>query len=330
MAVTVLIWRGAHDTIACVECLLQLDQDVGIYLLDNASPDDSVERFQAWAAERLPMINAARRSAGRAQADFREAGPSDHTSGATDECTAHVTLIQTGRNLGYAGGNNVGIRHALAAGYDYVWVLNNDTEVQPDAVTWLLQRMEADPQIGICGSTLIYFDRRHLVQNLGGGSFSRFKGRGVPLGFQQPVHAPVDPDRIESQLCYVSGAAAMVSRRFLEEVGLMQEDYFLYWEELDWSMRARGKFKLGYAPRSIVYHKVGATIGTGDFGENSASAEFYMNRNRLRVCLRYSKRSIPFVCADIARSMVRWLLRGRADRAAVIARAVFGLSYVER
>jgi GT2 family glycosyltransferase len=327
VAVTVLNWKSAADTVACIESLLGLEQETGIFVCDNASPDDSMVRLRAWAEERLPAINAGRVAAGRPAVRFRDGERGDPPFGDTARAGSIVTLIQTGANGGYAAGNNVGLRAALAEGYDYFWVLNNDTEVEPDAVTRLLERMRADPAIGICGSTLVYFDRRDLVQNLGGADFDRLKGRGVALGFQTPSAAPVDGPAIEARLKYVSGAAAMVSRAFLERVGLMEEDYFLYWEEFDWAMRARGRFRLGFAPRSVVYHKVGASIGTGDFGEQSPLADYYLARNRLRVGWRFNRIGLPFSALDIARKSIRWLARGNLYRAGVLARALVGLPY---
>jgi len=332
VAVVILNWKGWEDTIACIESMLRTQYEaLSLFVCDNASPNDSVARLRGWVSEKLPGLNAERVAAGKVAmtvrdlADTPSLGPDGAVSGGG---TGVITLIQTGANLGYAGGNNVGMRYALAEAFDYFWVINNDTEVEPDAIGAIVDRMEKDPSIGLCGSTLIYSGQRDLVQNLGGGGFSRFKGRGLPLGFQQAVTKPVDQDSVEAQLEYISGAAAMASRPFLEQVGLMQDDYFLYWEELDWSMRAAGRFKLGYAAESVVYHKVGASIGTSDFGDSTAFSDYYMVRNRVRVCWRFSKVSLPFIYGDTARDVLRWCRRGNWSRAWLIMRAALGMSYV--
>jgi GT2 family glycosyltransferase len=126
----------------------------------------------------------------------------------------------------------------------------------------------------------------------------------------------------------VNGASMFVSRAFLTEVGLMKEDYFLYWEEIEWAMRADGRFKLGYAPKSIVYHKVGASIGTKDEGESSPISDYYMHRNQIWFCWEYSKISLPFVIFTVARAAVRYLRAGKRPRAAILMRALLNRPYV--
>ncbi|WP_342359374.1 glycosyltransferase family 2 protein [Terrarubrum flagellatum] len=327
-AIIVLNWNGWKDTVDCLESLAHLEnRRFSIIVCDNASTDDSVARIKSWAAMELERINAGRVAAAKEPFNFIDR--SDAASlqqGAQGDSNA-IVLIQTGRNGGYAAGNNVGMRHALANGFDYFWVLNNDVEVEPDALTWLIRRMGDDPGIGICGSTLIYHGQRDLVQNLGGAWFIRSKGRGVGVGAQSDARAPIDQAAVEAQLDYVSGASMFVSREFLEKIGLMQEDYFLYYEELDWAARARGLFRLGYAAKSIVYHKVGATIGTNDFGERSALADYYMARSRIRCCARFFRTSLPFVLFDVSRKALRYARRGEWSRAANLARAIVGMRF---
>ena len=120
-----------------------------------------------------------------------------------------------------------------------------------------------------------------------------------------------------------------VRREFIAAVGFMAEDYFLYWEELDWATRGRPAFTLGYAAKSLVYHKVGASIGTSDSGAGSPLSEYYMARGRLKYCLRYSRISVPFVLLESGRSILRWMARSDWARAWNLARAVTGLHHVK-
>jgi GT2 family glycosyltransferase len=112
-----------------------------------------------------------------------------------------------------------------------------------------------------------------------------------------------------------------VSRAFLETVGLMAEDYFLYFEELDWAERARHRFTLGYASKSLVRHKVGASIGTHDFGKSSPLSVHFMTRNRVRFCWRFRKAALPYVAADLIYQMARAGLRGDWRRVQLLAAA---------
>jgi len=303
-AVIVLNWNGAGDTERCLENLLRLAaDDFSIFVCDNASSDDSVARLRAWQRDRLPVLNAMR---------------------ATDIA---MRLIETGGNLGYAGGNNVGLRAALAEGFSSFWILNNDCEPEPDSLCWLRRRLVEDPAIGLCGSTLVYAHDRRRVQALGGGSFSRLKGRGSAIGGLSDARLSVDQASVERRLRFVNGASMLVTRAFIETVGLMSEDYFLYWEELDWAARSGGRFRLGYAPQSIVRHKVGASIGTSDFGWGSALSVYYLTRNRVRFCWRHSRWSLPFVYADIARQVARQCVTGNWPRARLLARAMAGFPF---
>jgi len=331
ISVVILNWRGWQDTLACLESLFDAETDpISIFVCDNASGDESVARIRQWASDRLPAANARRVASNRAPLRFRDLADAATTGRepVRDDGGLNVlTLIQTGANLGFAGGNNVGLRYALAEGFDYAWLLNNDTEIEPDAITWLYRRLQQDAGIGMVGSTLIYFDRRDLIQNLGGVEFITAKGRGVGIGEHRPVTDPVDAEDVEKRLGYIAGASMFISRAFLEQVGLMEESYFLYYEEIDWAARARGKFRLGYAPKSVVYHKVGASIGTNDFGDRSPLSDYYLARNRLRFCLRYSRASVPFVLFDVSRAALRWAMRGKVDRATLLGRAIIGLPY---
>lgn len=295
--VVVLNWNGWRDTLGCLDSLLASNpRPRRVIVCDNASRDDSCERIAQWGRDRLGAEGFARLSAA-------EAARAEACSAALG---ARVVLLENGANLGFAGGNNPGIRLALRdPACSHVWVLNNDTVVRPDALGQALARMRADPRIGLCGSTLIYHDEPHLVQAYGGASYSRWTGRSRHLGAFAAVEAlPADGIEVEGSMAYVVGAAMLASRTFIETVGLMREDYFLYCEELDWATRGRERFRLGYAPASIVLHKEGASIGTTAQGGSPLSV-YYLFRNRLRYTWRYYPvcllSVIGFTLIDVAR-----------------------------
>jgi GT2 family glycosyltransferase len=323
VAIVVLNWHGAADTICCLKSLMELSTTgFSVFVVDNASTDDSLAEIRDWVSN---YTN--RDGAQFALSDFSMAPVNEDNIKDISGSTERIILLQAGRNGGYAAGNNVGLRLAMKTGFDYFWILNNDTEVHLDALQFLLDRMVESPDIGICGSTLVYSHDRTLVQARGGAIFLPLKGRGVPIGAFQKVQDAVDLAQLESKLRYVIGASMFVSRKFVSKVGLMAEHYFLYWEELDWATRGRSCFKLGYAPNSLVYHKVGASIGTSDSGVASPLSEYYMTRGRLKYCIRYSKISIPFVVFETTRTTLRWLARSNWRRAQNIVRSVIGLPF---
>lgn len=332
-AIIVLNWNGWRDTSACIESLLAVEnEDIHLYLCDNASSDDSVARIREWLALNLERVSQLRRVAGKNGIELRDLFDQSPTP-APDTVAPitgknSLTLLQTGRNGGYAFGNNVGIRQALHDGCDYFWVINNDTEVEPDSMTQLCRRMADDPKIGICGSTLVYAGQRDTVQAYGGAKFLPLKGRSYAIGGFARRDDAIDAAAVEADMSFVNGASMLVSRDYLQAVGLMKEDYFLYWEEIEWCVRGRGRFTLGYAPGSIVYHKVGASIGTKDKGEASPLSDYYMFRNQIWFCLEYSKISLPFVVFNLGRAALRYIAAGKAQRAVNLARAMFSFPYV--
>jgi GT2 family glycosyltransferase len=236
-----------------------------------------------------------------------EAGGDDRAAG------ARLILIENGSNLGYAGANNVGLRFALArSDFSYVWLLNNDTVVTPDALSRLVARMETDPAYGQCGSQLRYYHAPELIQARGGGSYSPWLAAARHVGEGSRASQPVNPVEVERRLSYLVGASVLVSRSFLESVGLLSEEYFFYFEELDWVRRAGGRYKLGYVHESIVYHK-GATSVTAVAPKEGLSrlGEFYYTRSRVRFTRIHYPVLLPAVWFTLGAAVLYRLATGR-------------------
>lgn len=255
-------WNGWEDTIAALSSLMKLSFDkIHVLVCDNNSTDKSQKRLNDWVAEQ--------------------------------QIGYMVSILQTGHNLGFAGGNNVGIKIALEdPTTTHVWLLNNDTLVDENALTAMLQVMEKDPQIGICGSTLLYAHAPQTIQAVGGYYNSWLGISSHALGgerYSADACKKVDPNKFD----YIVGASMLISRELIEKVGLMDEQYFLYCEELDLATRAkRAGFKLGYAHQSIVYHKEGATTGSAAHIQRKARSEF-ADRCALRSHLLFARKFHP-------------------------------------
>ncbi|MES3085067.1 glycosyltransferase family 2 protein [Sphingomonas faeni] len=240
-----------------------------------------------------------------------------------------LVFVDSGRNGGYAFGNNVGIGLALQqAATAYVWILNADTVV-PAAQTLdaLIARMDEDITIGLCGATVAYLGLNDTVQTRGGGRFEQWRSRSMPIGAGERTDAPVDINAIETELAYINGAATFARRAFIETVGLMSEDYFLYFEEFDWARQGRKAFRLGYAPKALVLHQVGGSIGTDDFGASSALSTFYLTRNRIKFLARHFPRCLPVAVVDEVIALIRNWRRGQIPQARARLRALTGRCY---
>jgi GT2 family glycosyltransferase len=317
----VLNWNGWRDTVACLESLLQAQPAPRrIVVCDNGSADDSVARIEAW----MQGADAARFT--RLSREQCERGGS--LQGLDSEPDGvHLVLVLNGANLGFAGGMNVGLRLALQdTGCRHVWMLNNDTLVAPDALYEGLARMAGDPAIGICGATLVYAHDRRTVQAFGGSAYSAWTGRTWHLGAMRTLtDVPLDPAPVEARMACVVGAAMLVRREVFESVGLLTEDYFLYFEEIDWARRAAGRFRLGYAPRSLVFHKEGASIGTAAGGGSPLSL-YYLFRNRVRFSWRFHRGHLPWVLASTLLDVAKLAVRARWPQARAALRGTLQLA----
>jgi GT2 family glycosyltransferase len=300
-------WNGWRDTVECLKSLLLLEYpNFRFVVCDNGSSDDSLQEIRNWA-------------------DFHGVRYVEYQRAEFEACGSLtsdplLTLIHNNENLGFAGGNNVGLRYALArSDADYCWLLNNDTVVEPDALTHLVVRMEQQPQVGICGSTILSYHDRSRIQALGGGHYCRWIGLPWHYGRFCKRGKTINQEQADASMNYVEGASMLVSRRFLDEVGLLCEDYFLYFEEADWSIRAKGRFGLGYAPQSIVYHKVGGSIGTSSNpAKMSYTSDYFNIRNRILFTQRFYPSSLPTVRLVILGSLLLRLCLGKWDRAMMI------------
>lgn len=317
-------WNGWKDTIECLESLFRLNYDrYRVVVCDNGSTDGSIESIKAWAEGRLdtyvPASNPLR------PLTFPPASKpvrwQELTSSAAYEANndAPLVLIRSDRNVGFAGGNNLGLRYALnSPEMEFVWLLNNDTVVHPDSLTALHGRLLEVPGAGICGSTVRYYDRPDRVQLLAGAQANCWRGRVRQI--REGINASdlPDTDAVEGAMDFVYGASMFVCRRFIEEIGLLNEAYFLYCEELDWARRSADRFKMVYAKGSIVYHRGGAATNGG----SSGFAWYHYTRSWLIFTQRYQAARMPVIVFWFMITAGRSLLRGRIDVGRAIARGI--------
>lgn len=331
LAVVIVNWNRYRDTIECLEALLRCDVPLRVIVVDNGSEDGSIERLTAWARGEEPWQPPAgpmRRLTTPPLAkpiDLKVVQAADaEVAPPGDEL---VTLIASPENRGFSGGNNLGMRHALGdPAVAYLWCLNNDTAVEPAAARALLARMDATHKVGMCGTQVRYYHRPGHWQALNGQRFKLLTGQSQGIGANQPVTRPFDPRKVAADTDFVIGASLAVSRAFLETVGFMEESYFLYFEEMDWSVRNRGRFAIAFAHGAIVYHKEGGSIGSSSKrGQRSATSEYYLMRSRLKFYRRNFPLLLPLQYPLGVGLMIRRLGRRQPAKAAAIGRALLGM-----
>jgi len=206
------------------------------------------------------------------------ASPSDNPDSITEQFP-EVQLIKSAQNLGFAGGNNLGIAQAKG---EYLLFLNNDTEVEPDFLEPLVELFENNPKAGIASPKIKYFDGEHLIQYAGSRGINPWTGRSITIGH---LEADRGQHNTSAATALADGAAMLVPRRVLAAVGPMPELYFLYYEELDWCERIKNAgFTCHYVANSTIYHKESVSVG-----KSSVLKTYYMNRNRLLFIRRNSR-----------------------------------------
>ena len=238
VSIIVLNWNGKHDTVECLESLSHISYpNYEVIVVDNGSTDGSVEQFKA----RYPEIE----------------------------------VIENQENLGFAEGNNVGIRAALQEDTAYVLLLNNDTIVDPQFLDELVDVAERDSRVGFAGPKIYYYDYdsrgRKDVINSAGVKLNMWVGRVWPLGDHEIDAGQYDRVQLVDTLI---GSCLLVKTRVITEIGLLDPKFFAYWEETDWCSRgsAAGYTSI-YVPQAKIWHKYAAS-------SSGRPNDYYVTRNR--------------------------------------------------
>lgn len=336
--IVIVNFNGWQHTIECLESVFRLNYPrYRVVVIDNHSTDNSPEYLLAWAGEKLnvwtPPENPLRELSHPPvpkpipvqTLNEAEVRGGQRTSPSARGNACKLYLIRCLKNHGFAGGNNLGIRLALQdARCQFIWILNNDTVVEADSlrylVEWLLR--ERDEKIGIVGSKLLYYHSPRLIQGIG-GEYHPYLASIRHLGGMKPDNGQYDRDDLNPD--YPIAASMLVCRKFIEDVGLMSEEYFLFFEELDWVMRARPLgWQFSYCWKSRVYHKEGQTIGAGLLNtEKSEIADYFWLRNRILFTRKYFPRALGAVYLSYLVVIFRRLLRRQWKRIPTIIKIIF-------
>lgn len=269
VSIIVLNYNGREDTLACLRSLQHLTYShANVLLVDNASTDGTVDAV-------------------------RIAYPD-------------VTIIETGANLGFTGGNNVAIHKALAAGADYILLLNNDTIVAPDFLSIMVEVMEQDTSIGVAGPMIYYHNNPEVIWTAG-GSIDWKHGVTQMVGLNEPdtLQFGFSPLPVD----FVSGCALLARRSVWEKVGVLDDKFFMYYEETEWCVRAsRAGYKIAIIPMAMIWHKI-------SIEQRAASPRtyYYMVRNRLLFLNKcgVGYRTWMYIFAEYIRTYLSWTLRSK-------------------
>lgn len=310
-AIVILNWNGWQDTIECLQSLCHLaSDDFTVIVVDNASKRDSRQNLLAW---------------GRCNVGLTFAGIVEQTEiESANVSLAHKewVYVQSMENGGFAKGNNLGIKLALNLGCEYVWLLNNDTVVDVNALNALESRIKSSINVGMCGSILRYFDDRDIVQAVGGVNFNFLTAHGEQLGQGLRCSDHLILKLVDQSPSYIAGASLFLSSDFLRDVGLMEESYFLYFEEIDWATRAKPRWLTATALESIVYHKEGASIGTASRTKRSRVSQYYLHRNLIRFYALRMPWLLPIAFFSVFKELIKLFIKQDWPLAAITLKAL--------
>ena len=289
VSIVLVNFNGHFDTIECAESLLKSSyKNYKLIVVDNSVDEESIKFLEAWASG----IDVGIPTAFPILAYPHSRKPLDYEIIREDEIEHHVStdgqilFIKALKNEGFAAANNIALKYILRRNKsDYVWLLNNDTVIENDTLSCLIDFFSKQQEkIGIVGSKLLkYFDREFLQAV--GGRYNKWFGIVNEIGASQKDEGQWDKKNFGFD--YVIGASMFVRTAFVRDVGLMEQDLFLYYEEVDWAIRGKKKgWSQGFCPSSKVYHKMGSSIN-GVKAENSVIADFYSARNRIQIAKKH-------------------------------------------
>lgn len=297
LSVIIVSYCSADVIEACLDSLLASKAaQLRIAVCDNASPDDSIAVVTGWAQHQ--------------GVSFTQVAAGDYPS--ADQ--SWLTLIKAPQNLGFAGGVNLGLSWFLAQpDIGLFWILNPDSMAEPDTVARYLACAKTSQPFSLMGGRTRFVEAPGLVQS-DGGRIRRGTG-GICLnvnhGIQPDIAIPPPADSLD----FLSGANMVASRAFIETAGLMQEDYFLYYEEVDWAYR-RGALPLIICPDAVVRHHGGTVIGSTSATQQASGFANYFNfRNRMRFVWRFARLHLPVTYALSLYQIAKIALRGGREEA---------------
>jgi len=288
VAIIMVNWNGFEFTTACLDSLRKVDYpDFRVILVDNASQNQEGERLK----------NA-----------FPE-----------------IELIQNPENLGFAGGNNTGIRKALEEGFSYVMLLNNDTIVEPDFLGQMILKFSQNSRLGVVQPLICFLHDRTQIWSAG-GTWNAFLGRAITLGDRKSV----DNFNLTNQnLDWATGCCMLITREALLKTGLLNESYFAYFEDVEWSLRFRGKrFEIALAKKAKIYHEAGASSKRKHSEGTLSPKVFYYHVRNQFFLLRSQIHgfAIPFAWTYHSFRFLLWIsyfcLRGRFQKLKSVARGI--------
>ncbi|MBU3183954.1 glycosyltransferase family 2 protein [Clostridium estertheticum] len=264
--IILLNYNGWKDTIECLQSLLNINyQNYQIVIVDNKSINNSVDTIKNWIenqeSKKIYCLEYSKKTAENGDLEESEKYFKKFKS------NEKIVLINSDENLGFSGGNNIGIKYALNLDADYIMLLNNDTVVEADFLMPLVDSLNKNKEVGIVGGKI--FDYYNPQNYIAGGYIDYIKGSGYHYYNKQTIR----PEKVT----FLSGCLWLIRKDVFKKVGYLDEKFFMYLEDVEFCCRVLGGgYLLQYNPDSIIYHKEGRSTNN-----NKPLVTYYNTRNRL-------------------------------------------------
>jgi len=334
--IVILNYNGWQDTIECLESVLKNNYThFQVIVVDNDSPNDSIKYIQSWARGEVfhvlhddnvlkPLSSPSLSKPVPFKFYTKDEALHVGTSEKNDMLTNELILIQSGENRGFSAGYNVGIAFAMQKNdAEYVMILNNDTVVEKDFLSPLVKKAMEDNACGIVGPKIMHYEYpENIFSN--GAYFTPWTSHIKFLHSGQK-----DKGQCASEVSFLSGAAWFMPLKTIREIGLLDEKYFMYMEDVDYTQQVRhaGK-KLCVASKSKIYHKGAQSSGGG----NSDFSVYWISKNMARYILNnltflQKVSSISYFFYNMLKAVIKATIRGRETKVKIALKGFFeGLS----
>ncbi|BAV10158.1 hypothetical protein SAMN05421788_104470 [Filimonas lacunae] len=323
--IILLNYNAWQDTIECMESLLKQEYK-GVYhivVVDNHSTNDSREQLLHWGNSAAPLHGIDYSHLSYEEGQFIHVNVKPH---------ATVSFIWSDHNGGFAYGNNIGIRYSyLNSAKHFIWLLNNDTIAMPNTLQELVNFYIAKnktQKTGLVGCLQRYYHNPELVQTMY-GKFNPWLGLPREHGAGQPVSTV--EEMTDMEIDYLSGACLLTHTDVLTEVGLLCEDYFLFYEELDFAQRLqKAGFALAWCPTTSILHKHGVSINGLTKGSATPFADFHHFRSEFIFAKKHYRSKLPVYLFVTGLQLTNRLIKGRLKNISYLLKGVeAGLNHKE-
>jgi GT2 family glycosyltransferase len=303
-----------------------------IIVVDNDSPNNSMEYIINWAEGKQEVVYDENSKLKHLSQPF-EVKPLEYVYYTKEEALKGgnkekelklynpLIFIQAGENRGFAAGNNIGIKYALSKNdFEYICLLNNDTVVERTFLLYVIKKMKNNEKIGICASKINYYSNPKIVWS-NGGIFNHLTSQTRHIDYQQADNDQTPSDKIT----FLTGCMWTIRKEIITKVGLLNEDYFMYVEDLEYSYKVLKKgYSLEVEAKSKIYHKVGASSN----GEVSEFSSYYMMKNKLKFIrenLQFYNKFFSYSFIFITRLIrfPQWLINGYSKLITSQVKAVY-------